>query len=135
MTRVFSKTQPGTLIGIIFRASDFKDGRCDIAPVNEFLQCSALNFNYSKTFRPHKHISLEKTTNITQECWVVIQGKVFVKWYDLNDVVLKEFELEAGDMAMTFRGGHNYIILEDDTKVYEFKTGPYWGVDQDKVFI
>ena len=26
---------------------------------------------------------------------------------------------------MTFRGGHNYEILEKNTIVLEFKTGPY----------
>ena len=36
---------------------------------------------------------------------------------------------------MTFEGGHNYEILEENTLVYEFKTGPYEGIDKDKVFI
>jgi hypothetical protein len=36
---------------------------------------------------------------------------------------------------MTFRGGHNYLILEDDTIVYEYKTGPYLGQELDKVFL
>jgi hypothetical protein len=36
---------------------------------------------------------------------------------------------------MTFRGGHNYYILEEDTIVYEYKTGPYLGQDLDKEFI
>jgi len=36
---------------------------------------------------------------------------------------------------MTFFGGHNYLIMQDDTLVYEFKTGPYTGQQNDKVFI
>jgi hypothetical protein len=36
---------------------------------------------------------------------------------------------------MTFRGGHNYLILEEDTIVYEYKTGPYMGQQLDKVFL
>ena len=36
---------------------------------------------------------------------------------------------------MTFRGGHTYTLLEDDTIVREYKTGPYKGIDMDKVFI
>ena len=31
--------------------------------------------------------------------------------------------------------GHTYTILEDDTVVYEYKTGPYTGVENDKVFL
>jgi hypothetical protein len=60
---------------------------------------------------------------------------VKVIWYDMDDQPFEERILEQGDMAMTFRGGHNYIILEDETLVYEFKTGPYWGVEHDKVFL
>lgn len=136
MERIFSKSEPGTLIGIVFQEADFKSGnRIDIAPRNEFLQCSALGLNEGRTFRPHKHIHLEKTTNIAQECWVVMSGIVKVIWYDLDDKELTTRLLNEGDMAMTFRGGHNYLCLEDDTLVYEFKTGPYFGVKQDKVFI
>ena len=36
---------------------------------------------------------------------------------------------------MTFEGGHTYTILEDETIVYEYKTGPYKGQENDKVFI
>lgn len=132
---VYSKLQPTTLIGLVFRAEGFEKGRVDIAPTNEFLQCSALEMDEGKTFRPHKHISIEKTTNIAQECWVIMEGSVKVIWYDIDDTVLCEKLLGPGDMAMTFRGGHNYEVLEDETLVYEFKTGPYWGVEKDKEFL
>ena len=36
---------------------------------------------------------------------------------------------------MTFQGGHTYEILEEDTIVYEYKTGPYKGQANDKEFI
>ena len=36
---------------------------------------------------------------------------------------------------MTFEGGHNYEALENNTVVYEYKTGPYTGIENDKVFI
>jgi len=133
---IYSKIQPSMLIGIVFRSDGFKkEKRIDIAPPNEFLQCSALELEEGKTFRPHKHINIEKTTNVAQECWVVVEGLVRVVWYDMDDQPFEERILEPGDMAMTFRGGHNYTILEDETRVYEFKTGPYWGAENDKVFI
>jgi len=43
--------------------------------------------------------------------------------------------LKAGDASFTLGGGHNYLILEDDTIVYEYKTGPYEGQKNDKVFL
>ena len=36
---------------------------------------------------------------------------------------------------MTFQGGHNYEILEENTRVLEYKTGPYYGQKLDKVFV
>ena len=43
--------------------------------------------------------------------------------------------LNQGDASFTLYGGHNYQILEDDTIVYEYKTGPYEGQKLDKTFI
>ena len=43
--------------------------------------------------------------------------------------------LNVGDASFTLEGGHNYEILEDNTLVYEYKTGPYEGQEFDKIFI
>ena len=43
--------------------------------------------------------------------------------------------LNVGDCSITLGGGHNYLILEHDTLVYEYKTGPYKGQKLDKVFL
>ena len=88
-----------------------------------------------KTFRPHKHITQHRQTDITQESWIVIQGRVKAILYDIDDTIIREPILEVGDCSMTFRGGHNYLCLEDDSIVYEYKTGPYTGQENDKTFI
>ena len=123
------------LLHIIFRKKDFINQRTDISPAEEFLQLSSLKLEKGKTFRPHKHIFHEKITNIAQESWVVIQGKVKALLYDLDDKITKEVILGPGDVSLTFKGGHNYEILEENTLVYEYKTGPYLGQKFDKVFI
>ena len=133
---IYSKIEPDVLIGIVFYSEEFKhDKRIDIAPPNEFLQCSAMHMNDGKIVRPHKHLGLLRTTDITQECCVVINGLAKITWYDMDDQPLAERTLGAGDMAMTFRGGHSYTIMVDETLVYEFKTGPYLGAENDKEFI
>ena len=43
--------------------------------------------------------------------------------------------LLPGDASFTLYGGHTYKILEQDTIVYEYKTGPYLGQTFDKEFI
>ena len=134
MEKIYSKTEQGTLLHLIYRLNEV-EGRTNIVPDDEFLQLASLKMNKGQTFKAHKHIIHEKTTNIAQESWVVIRGSVKCVFYDLNDKIIGEYILKEGDCSMTFRGGHNYLILEDNTIVYEYKTGPYLGQDLDKTFI
>ena len=73
--------------------------------------------------------------HLFKESWVVISGSVKATLYDLDDSIIAEEQLKAGDLSMTFQGGHNYLATESNTFVYEFKTGPYKGVENDKTFI
>ena len=52
-----------------------------------------------------------------------------------NVIQITKEILEQGDCSITFRGGHNYLCIEDDSIVYEYKTGPYKGVENDKEFL
>ena len=135
MEKIYSMTEKDNLLHMIFRKSDINKSRTDISPESEYLQLSALRLHKGKTFRPHKHIIYEKITDRAQESWVVIQGKVKAILYDIDDTIAKEVILGPGDISITFKGGHTYEILEDDTLVYEYKTGPYLGQEFDKVFI
>ena len=134
MEKIYSKVNPGVLLHLINRFNEI-DGRTDVAPVEEFLQLATLNMKKGQTFKAHKHITLVKETNIAQESWIVIKGSVKCIFYDLDDSIIAEPILYPGDCSMTFRGGHNYLILEDNTIVYEYKTGPYLGQELDKVFL
>ena len=56
--------------------------------------------------------------------------------YDIdNATILATPILEQGDASFTLYGGHTYEILEEETIVYEYKTGPYEGQELDKRFI
>ena len=134
MEKVYSKVEPNVLLHLVYRLSEVK-GRTNIAPEDEFLQLASIQMHKGQTFKAHKHISLEKTTNIAQESWLVVKGSVKCIFYDLDDTIIAEPVLYPGDLSMTFRGGHNYLIQEEDTIVYEYKTGPYFGQELDKVFI
>ena len=134
MEKYYSKIN-GDLIHIVNRLSEI-NGRTDIAPEKEFLQLATLKMEKGKTFRPHKHIWKEGEKEcIAQESWVVIQGNVKVTMFDLDDSIIAQPILGPGDCSMTFQGGHTYEILDDDTIVYEYKTGPYKGQENDKTFI
>jgi len=139
MKYIYSKIEPELLLHVIFRFEDFNtiDGfRNNIISPDNFIQCAALKMDSGKTFRPHKHITNEVTENkIAQESWIVLKGKVRCSFFDIDDKILDMVILNEGDCSFTLRGGHNYFIIEDNTKVLEYKTGPYTGQESDKIFI
>ena len=136
MEKIYSKIIPNRLLHIVVRKNNLKPGRTDVVPVDNFLQCATLKMENGKTFPPHRHIWKERTRNvIAQESWIVIQGKVKCHFYDLDDTIITEPILEPGDASFTLEGAHTYTILQDDTLVYEYKTGPYEGQELDKEFI
>ena len=136
MKKIYSKIEPNKLFHIIVRKDDLVKGRTEVVSEEHFIQCALLNMEKDKTFKPHKHIWKNRTRDvIAQESWVVIQGKVKCTFFDIDDNIIEEPILEAGDASFTLEGGHTYTILEDDTLVYEYKTGPYEGQELDKVFI
>ena len=136
MEKIYSKVQPDKLLHMVVRKDEIKPGRVDIVSEENFIQCSMLNMEKGKTFKPHKHIWKERTRNvIAQESWIVIQGSVKCIFYDLDDTIIAEPILYPGDSSYTLEGGHNYLIMEDNTLVYEYKTGPYEGQAMDKTFL
>lgn len=137
MEHIYSKKEPGVLLHIIHRYTDENLGRTDIVPAEHFIQCSFLNMENKKTFKPHKHIFKERSykKQIAQESWVVLKGKVKCFFYDLDDSLLTTKILNFGDASFTLQGGHTYEILEEKTVVYEYKTGPYEGQKLDKMFL
>jgi cupin fold WbuC family metalloprotein len=136
MIQYFSKIDPQKLLHVVVRKEDLTPGRVEAVPEDNFIQCALLNMEKGKTFKPHRHIFKERTRNvIAQESWIVIQGSVKCTFYDLDNSVLVEPILNPGDASFTLEGGHTYTILEDNTLVYEYKTGPYEGQALDKIFL
>jgi hypothetical protein len=126
----------GRLLHIVNRLDDLNN-RTELVPADNFLQCATLKMEKGKTFPPHKHIIKDRhyPEQIAQESWIVIKGSVKCIFYDIDDTIIAEPILYAGDASFTLYGGHTYEILEDDTLVYEYKTGPYEGITFDKVFL
>ena len=136
MKKIFSRKEPSKLLHIINRFDEITN-RTNVAPDHQFLQLATMRLDKGKTFAPHKHIwkNIENSQVIAQESWIIIKGSVCVHLYDIDDVHIADEIINQGDCSMTFEGGHTYSILEDDTVVYEYKTGPYFGQTLDKEFI
>ena len=133
MLSIYSKIDPNKLILSLMRYEDISEYRTDICPDEEYLQASGRKLKRALKVKAHKHIKIERKTDITQEAWVVFEGCIKGTFFDLDDSILYETNIEKGDIVVLFRGGHSLEVLDEDTIFYEFKTGPYFG--QDKEFI
>ena len=135
MIHVYSAAEPGLMLLVINRGDDIGHQRADLSPDDQYLQCATKKLTKGTTFAPHKHNEMIRTTDITQEAWVFLKGRVAARFWDIDDRLIYETELGEGDAAIVFRGGHSFEVLEEDTVLYEFKTGPYYGVEKDKTYI
>lgn len=132
----YIESDDGTL-HLVYRPNDSVSGRKDIIDPKEILQISLIQSEKNTVFDPHIHIEklLDHSSQITQESWVVVKGLVRVDYYNMSGVYIDSKEIKDGECSITLRGGHSYKILSDNTLIYEFKTGPYYGVEKDKVYI
>ena len=135
MYKIYSKIVPNKLLHIVFRFEDI-EGRIDICPQEEYMQCASLDLHKGMKFKPHKHIpkTFKSDNFIAQEAFMVFKGSVKCFYYDLDDKIIEEQTIFAGDVSFTFFGAHNYEIMEHSI-VYEFKTGPYYGPEKDRIRI
>ena len=136
MIKIYSKINPELLLHLIFRINEAKEERLDLTEPKEYLQCAVMLLN-KKKFNAHKHIERLQINEryVTQESFVIIQGRVKCIFYDTSKTIIAEHIIGPGDISITFHGGHNYEILEDNTIIYEFKSGPYLGPVNDRIRI
>lgn len=133
-TKIYSKLT-NELMLVINKKTDISEERTDLCPDTEFLQVSTKRLNKPAIFKAHKHLYLERNTNITQEAWIVLEGKIRAFFYDLDNTLLYETDLISGDCAVVFKAGHSFEVIYDNTILYEIKNGPYFGQQKDKEFI
>tara|TARA_R110000796_G_scaffold43261_1_gene106288 strand:- start:3414 stop:3824 length:411 start_codon:yes stop_codon:yes gene_type:complete len=136
LIEVYSKSNR-KLLHLIYSASEFSDGMTELVDPCNFIQAMFLKMPKGKKFQAHKHVwkAVSNRQTVAQESWVVLKGSAKGFFFDTTGELLKDVILKEGDVTFTLDGGHSFEILEDDTMIYEFKTGPYEGVEKDKVFL
>lgn len=120
----------------------------------EQLQGSRMHYEAGKSFKTHKHKLNPRIVNRTQECFIVVSGKIqidiFVKEkisgkleYNLEVQSVKGLEVikhlgtltaSAGEAIYVYDGFHKLTILEDAV-FYETKVGSFTTVEDDKEFL
>ena len=132
MKRIYSKIEPTKLILSELKRKEISDYRSDLSPSEEYLQISGRKLKKGIKVSAHKHLPIHRTSDITQEAWIILEGSIKGTFYDLDDSIIYESILTNGDCIVLYRGGHSLEVLDKDTLLYEFKTGPYLGVEKDK---
>lgn len=133
--KIYSKIKKDKILCIINKKNDITKKRIDLCEENDFLQVSCKKLDKKDKFLPHKHLEQERITNNTHESWIVIEGLIKVKIYDIDDKKIHEEFINPGDCFVSISCGHSLEVIDNNTIMYEFKNGPYNGVEKDKVII
>lgn len=132
--RIFSVNDPAVLLAVLFSPLGI-DNRIELTEPTGILQAAAIAIGDGVRVLPHKHNPVERLTIGTSESWVVMSGSIKLDLFDLDSSFIESWVLNPGAIAVTEKGGHSLTSLQSNTLVYEFKNGPYWGSDVDKLQI
>ena len=131
MEKIYSNQKFEMLLQIIIRRDELAgNSRINFCPEQEYLQIGTMDIKKGKRYQSHYHVEQDKPSGICQESWVVIQGSILCYLYDIDQQLIKTVIINEGDCVLTFRGGHGYEGIGENSLVYEFKTGPFWGGDK-----
>ena len=130
---VYSKVNHEKPLYSVVRIDTVNDQRKDATPCTEYLQFASKKVSKGMSWPRHKHLPLERNTIGTQEAWIVMSVKIRASLYDIDETLCEELILNEGDVVIVYNAGHSLDVLEDNTILYEFKNGPYYGRDKDKV--
>lgn len=104
--------------------------RIDLSPSDEFLQLSVVPLKAGRGVKPHRAVPRSLGGHgPVQESWIVIRGAIDVSLFDTDGSLLKSATLPAGWLLVTFRGGHGFSTIDEQTTIIECKLGPYVGRD------
>ena len=111
----------------------------------EQLQGSMMHYESGKSFKTHQHLMNPRIIKRTQECFVVISGKIqidiFIKSPTAFDTghgpeieQLGSLTASAGEALFVYDGYHKLTVLET-AKFYEIKAGSFSTVSEDKTIL
>ena len=135
MEKIYSKKDSSFLLHVNYDIYESPAERVNLSEENHFLQVSAINLPKERIVKPHKHLPHSRETKHTHEALIVMNGSLEVIYYDTDDSIICTRILNKGQCSVSFGGGHSFKVLEENTKVYELKNGPYEGRDKDYAFL
>jgi cupin fold WbuC family metalloprotein len=135
MLKIFSRVNPNQLIAVFLFFSNKISSRVDLVDKNQPLQFSVIPLRRDTKVRPHKHLKLDRTSDQTQEVWIVIKGKLKVQIFDVNGECLHSANMRRGDVVQYISGGHSISSKTNNSIIFEVKNGPYFGPELDREYL
>ena len=125
----------GTIYAIYDSLNTLEKGSIWYGEKTDGIQVSRMSHDKGKSFKAHIHKFNPRSLNYTQECIIVIKGKIEFSFYDENKVFLDKVILNSDDMIISYKGYHGAEVLKNNTVFFEIKNGPFIDVDADKEFM
>ena len=126
---IYSKKNKNLKICEIIKFNSLKEGNNFYSDHDDYLQISTITQNKGFKLKPHIHIENSRQISKTQEVWILIEGKIKINFYDIDESYLTSNFLDAGDISILYNGGHSIEKTSKKIIMYEIKNGPY---DQNK---
>ena len=124
----------GEILAILVKESFNKEGISFFTPNSFPLQMGMHIREKGFDVKAHVHNDIYELKNITaQEIFHVQKGKVKVTVFNKKDQPYRDCIVLEGETVFLV-AGHSMEFLED-TKMIEFKQGPYRGVEEDKRYL
>lgn len=73
----------------------------------------------------HWHNPRRSLHTYAEECWILLEGSVSVRFYDIDGKFLEQKDIFSPSLVMTIRGGHYLQVHSSSVKLIEVKIGPY----------
>ena len=90
------------------------------------------NYGAGKALAKHYHNEFDRTVARTYEVLYIAEGSISAKIYTLNGRLAETVAVARGEILILLESVHEYTILQDNIRVLEVKTGPYFGPDKDR---
>ncbi|NOS67623.1 MAG: hypothetical protein HOO67_04645 [Candidatus Peribacteraceae bacterium] len=133
MSGVIPVTKNGITYALFILGRPVVDGAKFFTQQTDEFQVGIIERPAGHQVKAHQHPGRNETVRQTSEFLYVEKGKAKVTVFDDDWAVLHEQVIEAGDIMVSFRGGHEFTMLEP-IRFIEVKQGPYPGDASAKVF-
>ena len=135
MLDYYSINSPDELMLRVVNISESTDKRMELIEESFPIQLSLRNLVSGLKVKAHRHPAKKNFSENPIEAWMVFSGSISAKIFENDGTEVDKVKLKPFDLAIFYSGGHSLEVLEGPATMLEIKTGPYEGVENDKVFI